>query len=90
MSEHLTMSERTWIGWWRLRSLLRRCPTCGTRGYDPDSPSWSDDKTAQMLGIAYFGCPMCGHGAIEERDRGTCRSWCVEANHPGREHGEPQ
>jgi hypothetical protein len=31
-------------------------------------PFWRDDKTAQMLGVADFGCPRCGHGAIAERD----------------------
>lgn len=31
-------------------------------------PKWRDDKTAQMLGIAQFGCPVCGYGAIKERD----------------------
>lgn len=32
-------------------------------------PFWRDDKTAQILGIASFGCHRCGRGAIEERDR---------------------
>jgi len=32
-------------------------------------PFWADDKTAAMLGIAHLGCPRCGRGAIEERDR---------------------
>lgn len=31
-------------------------------------PFWRDDKVAQMLGIAKYGCPRCGRGAIEERD----------------------
>jgi hypothetical protein len=31
-------------------------------------PFWADDKTAQMLGIAQYGCRRCGRGAIAERD----------------------
>jgi len=31
-------------------------------------PFWCDDKTAQMLGIAQYGCLRCGRGSIEERD----------------------
>lgn len=31
-------------------------------------PDWRDDKTAQMLGVAQYGCPRCGRGAIENRD----------------------
>jgi hypothetical protein len=30
------------------------------------SPHWADDKVAKMLGIARFGCPKCGHGAVKE------------------------
>ena len=32
-------------------------------------PFWRDDKTAQMLGVARFGCPRCGRGMEAERDR---------------------
>lgn len=28
-----------------------------------DLPFWRDDKTAQMLGIAQYGCRRCGRGA---------------------------
>lgn len=53
-------------------------------------PFWRDDKVAQMLGIAWYGCPRCGRGAVEQRDadpmRDTCPTLCVERNHPGREH----
>lgn len=34
-------------------------------------PFWCDDKVAQMLGVAQFGCRRCGRGAIAERDRLT-------------------
>ena len=34
-------------------------------------PFWRDDKVAQMLGIAQYGCPRCGRGSIEERDLTT-------------------
>lgn len=32
-------------------------------------PFWRDDKVAQMLGVAQYGCYRCGRGAVEERDR---------------------
>jgi hypothetical protein len=32
-------------------------------------PFWREDKTAALLGVAQYGCPRCGRGAIEERDR---------------------
>lgn len=32
-------------------------------------PRWRDDGVAQMLGIAEYGCPLCGYGATEERKR---------------------
>jgi hypothetical protein len=32
-------------------------------------PRWEDDKIAAMLGVAHYGCPSCGFGAIKERDR---------------------
>lgn len=31
-------------------------------------PFWRDDKTAQMLGVAEYGCPRCGRGATRQRD----------------------
>lgn len=31
-------------------------------------PFWRDDKVAQLLGIAQYGCPRCGRGATEQRD----------------------
>lgn len=30
-------------------------------------PFWRDDKVAQMLGVAWYGCGRCGRGAITER-----------------------
>lgn len=32
-------------------------------------PFWRDDKVAQALDIAQYGCPRCGRGAVEERNR---------------------
>lgn len=32
-------------------------------------PFWRDDKVAQMLGVAQYGCPRCGRGMVAERDR---------------------
>lgn len=54
-------------------------------------PFWRDDKVAQLLGIAWYGCPRCGWRATaewaKERGRwGTCPTVCVERNHPGHEH----
>jgi hypothetical protein len=31
-------------------------------------PFWRDDKVAQMLGVAHYGCRRCGRGAIEEQN----------------------
>ena len=31
-------------------------------------PFWREDKTAQMLGVAQYGCRHCGRGAVAERD----------------------
>lgn len=28
-------------------------------------PFWRDDEVAQMLGIARYGCPRCGRGAVD-------------------------
>lgn len=33
-----------------------------------NQPFWRDDPVAKMLGVAAYGCPRCGRGAIEERD----------------------
>jgi hypothetical protein len=30
-------------------------------------PFWCDDKTANMLGVAQYGCRRCGHGAMQQR-----------------------
>jgi DNA-directed RNA polymerase subunit N (RpoN/RPB10) len=70
------MSEETWrkplwMYWWELRMRFHRCPECGhwpDRHYDSIGPRWEDDKVAQMLGIAQYGCRRCGEGSIEERD----------------------
>lgn len=88
------MSEAD-VSWLRLRwwgFWLRRCPECGERGYYPHKPRWADDRIARMLGVAHFGCPCCGKGAIAERDAlratGTCPTSCMTRNHPGREHDD--
>lgn len=31
-------------------------------------PLWRLDKTAQVLGVSFYGCANCGRGAIAERD----------------------
>lgn len=53
--------------WWRIQEWFRRCPECRARGYSAIAPRWSEDKVAHMLGVAQYGCPSCGKGAIEER-----------------------
>jgi hypothetical protein len=66
-----------------LRSMWRK------RRYH--QPLWIDDKVAQRLGVAWYGCRRCGRGAIAERDAafpGTCPTLCVETNHRGLEHEE--
>lgn len=65
------LTDMTWwqVRWWQFIWWFRRCPECHRRGYGNVGPRWEDDKVAQMLGIAQYGCPRCGKGAIEERDR---------------------
>lgn len=67
----LSRWERLDLQWFAFRCWFRRCPECRRRGFSPDSPPWRNDKTARMLGINMYGCPRCGKGAIEERDRVT-------------------
>lgn len=67
--ERLTLGQRLQLRWWGIRAWFRRCPECRVRGYGGNAPRWEDDKIAQMLGVATYGCPCCGNGAIEERDR---------------------
>lgn len=31
-------------------------------------PFWRDDRIAQMLGVAQYGCHRCGRGMEAERD----------------------
>lgn len=51
---------------------MRHLLTCRIRlawmGWRYGMPYWREDQTAQMLGVAQYGCPRCGRGAIEERD----------------------
>lgn len=42
---------------------------CRLQRFRRAAPPWRDDPVAQMFNIAHLGCPECGHGAIEERDR---------------------
>jgi len=74
--DRLTLSDWLDIRLGALRDWFHRCPECGRRGYSNVSPRWQDDKTAQMLGIAAFGCPECGHSAIEERDAACDHTRC--------------
>jgi hypothetical protein len=67
----LSVALRLRLRWWAFLAWLRRCPECNLRGYSTASPRWADDKVAQMLGIAQYGCPECGKGAIEEWDATT-------------------
>lgn len=69
MTENMGPALWMRLRWWRIRAWFRRCPECRRRGYGTATPRWSDDPVAQMLGIAQYGCPRCGKGAIEERDR---------------------
>jgi hypothetical protein len=39
-------------------------------------PLWRDDKTAQMLGVAQYGCPGCGRGSVVEWDA-AARALCA-------------
>lgn len=32
-------------------------------------PKWRDDRVAKMLGVAAYGCPLCGYGATKEKER---------------------
>ncbi|HJR88964.1 MAG TPA: hypothetical protein VJ782_02260 [Aeromicrobium sp.] len=49
-----------------LHSLM--CPIRARwRRHRYHQPFWSDDKTAQLLGVAHFGCPRCGRCAIRDR-----------------------
>lgn len=50
---------RHWLTCWARRRYLR---------WRWHMPFWRDDRVAQMLGVAEFGCPRCGRGAVEERD----------------------
>ena len=56
-------------------SALRHGLTCWMRGRITRrwQPIWRYDKVAQMFGIAQYGCPRCGRGAIEERDAQASR-----------------
>lgn len=46
------------------------CPIrCRWRRWRIHQPFWRDDNVAKMLGVAQYGCPRCGRGAIKERDR---------------------
>jgi hypothetical protein len=74
----LPLADRIRIRWWTFRDWLRRCPECEQHGWSPLSPRWADDKVAQMLGVARYGCPECGKGAIEERDRRTTPVECLD------------
>ncbi len=62
--------EPMWLRWWGFKTWLHRCPECGhrpDRHYESIGPRWEDDRVAQMLGIAQYGCRRCGHGASAER-----------------------
>lgn len=59
---------RLQLHWWHLRAWFGRCPECRQRGYLGNGPRWENDGVAQMLGVAAYGCPCCGNGAVEERD----------------------
>ena len=81
MSEYesrLSLSQRLQLRWWGARAWLRRCPECRVRGFGGNAPRWEDDKIAQMLGIATYGCPCCGEGAIEERDAACDHTRCCK------------
>lgn len=67
-SAELPLRLRMQLHWWHLRVWFGRCPECRQRGYLGNGPRWEDDKVAQMLGVAAYGCPCCGKGATEERD----------------------
>jgi hypothetical protein len=65
------MSEPLWLLWWRFKAWFHRCPECGHRPdghHSSGAPRWEDDRIARMLGIGQYGCRLCGHGAIAERD----------------------
>lgn len=65
----LTLADVINLRWWATRAWFRRCPECGARGRgNSPAPRWEDDKIAQMLGVAAYGCPRCGQGSVEERD----------------------
>lgn len=55
------------LKWWKLKQWLTRCPECHERGYSDVSPKWSEDKVARMLGLAQYGCPTCGKGAMRAK-----------------------
>lgn len=60
-----------WLRWWSFKAWFHRCPECGNRPdrhYDSPGPRWEADRIARLLGIGQYGCPRCGHGAIEQRD----------------------
>lgn len=64
----LTFGQWLFFHWTHFRAWLHRCPECRQRGYLGIGPRWEDDSVAKMLGVATFGCPTCGKGAVEERD----------------------
>lgn len=71
MYDDLTLAERFRLRWWGLRAWLHRCPECHhrpDRHHDSIGPRWEDDRVAQMLGVAQYGCRRCGAWSIEERD----------------------
>lgn len=68
LEQPLPLRLRLQLHWWHLRAWFGRCPECRQRGYLGNGPRWEDDKVAQMLGVAAYGCPCCGKGAVEERD----------------------
>lgn len=77
-ADTLPLSDWLLLRWWKVRDWLRRCPECGERGYGGKAPRWEDDKVAQMLGIAHFGCPCCGKGAVKERDAACDHTRCCK------------
>jgi len=48
---------------------LKKHITCWWYQRQINMPRWENDQIAKMLGVAQYGCPSCGYGAIKERDR---------------------
>jgi hypothetical protein len=64
-------SQVRWeMRWWKFKALFKRCPECHhwPDTHDDKYSRWEDDRVAQMLGSAKYGCPRCGNGCTEERE----------------------